>query len=304
MSEILVSISCITYNHAPYIRECLDGFLMQKTSFGIEVLIHDDASNDGTIEIINEYEKKYPEIIKPIIQKENQFSQGKRGLNAKYNFSRAKGKYIALCEGDDYWTDPLKLQKQVDFLEANEDFSICFHNIKIKREDENKIVDDNITPSVSDITDIYRLAEGNYLHTPSVVFRKNQTVFDELLTLNNLVAGDYVLHMLNAKYGKIMKLSDTMAVYRIHKGGIWSRKSIEFTYPIWLDLIEKIIPLFSFEIQKILFNQYMILSKEIVSNLIIDLESDRNKLHKIRNSIVFRFLKTISKPFSVFRKTK
>ena len=127
MDNPLVSISCITYNHASYIRECLDGFLMQQCDFKFEVLIHDDASTDSTQEIIKEYQQKYPDIIKPIFQKVNQWSQGVRGMNATYNYSRAKGKYIALCEGDDYWTDPLKLQKQVDFLEENKEYVACQH---------------------------------------------------------------------------------------------------------------------------------------------------------------------------------
>ena len=99
----LVSICCITYNHAPYIRQCLDGFMMQQTNFTFEVLIHDDASTDGTADIIREYESKYPDIIKPIYQTENQYSKGVK-VSATFNFPRAKGKYIAMCEGDDYWT--------------------------------------------------------------------------------------------------------------------------------------------------------------------------------------------------------
>src|SRR5690554_4624359 len=145
MNNPLVSISCITYNHAPYIRQCLEGFLMQQCDFEYEILIHDDASTDGTSDIIREYQKKYPEIIKPIIQKENQWSQGVRGMMARFNFPRAKGKYIALCEGDDYWTDPLKLQKQVDFLEKNPNYSlVCggFKSIDTKTGEEKIIIKD------------------------------------------------------------------------------------------------------------------------------------------------------------------
>ena len=127
MTTPLVSISCITYNHAPYIRECLEGFLMQKTNFPFEILIHDDASTDGTADIIREYEAKYPDIIKPIYQTENQYSKGVRRINELYNFSRAQGKYIALCEGDDFWTDPNKLQIQFDFMESHPDYSLCMH---------------------------------------------------------------------------------------------------------------------------------------------------------------------------------
>src|SRR5690606_38740497 len=132
-------------NHAPFIKQCLEGFLMQKCDFEYEILIHDDASTDGTIEIIREYESNYPAIIKPIIQKENQWSKGVRGMNDTYNFSRAQGKYIAFCEGDDYWTDPFKLQKQVNLLEDNPDIVLCSHNVNRVDESDKVIglVDDS-----------------------------------------------------------------------------------------------------------------------------------------------------------------
>ena len=131
--KVMVSICSITYNQANYIRKAFDGFIMQKTDFSFEILIHDDASTDGTEEIIREYEAKYPEIIKPIYEKENQWVKGRRG-SVVFNFPRAKGKYIALCEGDDYWTDPLKLQKQIDFLEANPNYTLSCHRYKIFNE--------------------------------------------------------------------------------------------------------------------------------------------------------------------------
>ena len=122
----LVSISCTTYNHELYIEDALEGFLFQETNFPFEILIHDDASTDRTADIIREYEARYPTLIKPIYQTENQYSRGnKPGL---INLKRAKGEYVALCEGDDYWTDPLKLQIQVDFLEKHPDYVITFHH--------------------------------------------------------------------------------------------------------------------------------------------------------------------------------
>ena len=101
-----VSICCITYNHAPYIRSALDGFLMQETDFAYEILIHDDASTDGTADIIREYTARYPDIIKPILREENQYSKGISNISI-FNFPRARGEFIAMCEGDDYWTDPI-----------------------------------------------------------------------------------------------------------------------------------------------------------------------------------------------------
>jgi len=119
--EPLVSICCITYNHENYIRDAIEGFLMQKTSFPIEIIIHDDASTDNTAQIIKEYEDKYPDLFCNIFQNENQWSKGGGSIYARFLYPQARGKYIALCEGDDYWTDPLKLQKKVDFMEVNPD---------------------------------------------------------------------------------------------------------------------------------------------------------------------------------------
>lgn len=129
----LVSICCIAYNQENYIRETLDGFLMQKTTFSFEIIVHDDASNDKTPNIIKEYADKYPDKFVTILQDENQWSKGGGSIFARFVFPRAKGKYIALCEGDDYWTDPLKLQKQVDFLEENQEYSLVHTNCTSKK---------------------------------------------------------------------------------------------------------------------------------------------------------------------------
>ena len=110
--DIKVSVCCITYNHLPYLRQCLDGLLMQKTTFDFEILLHDDASTDGTTDIVREYAAAYPDLIRPVIQTENQYSSKTRAIITTYLLPLAKGKYIALCEGDDYWTDPLKLQSK------------------------------------------------------------------------------------------------------------------------------------------------------------------------------------------------
>lgn len=216
MNDIVVSVCCLTYNHEPYIRQCLEGFIIQKTDFEFEVLIHDDASTDNTAEIIREFEEKYPHIIKPIYQTENQYSKGIKATFA-YNFPRAQGKYIAFCEGDDYWTDPLKLQKQINFLEANADYSICFHPVLINK--NGQLVKDYITRQVPESSDIMELANGNYIHTPSVIFRKRIENLPNWLV--DCSAGDYALHMLNAQYGKIKRLNDIMAVYRIHDSNMW-----------------------------------------------------------------------------------
>ena len=253
----LVSVCCHTYNHAPYIRQCLDGFVMQKTKFSIEVIIHDDASTDGTTDIIREYEQKYPEIIKAIYQTENQHLQG-INIFMKFIFPRMQGKYLAFCEGDDYWIDEYKLQKQFEFMEANEDFSICFHPVKVFKEEEGIFVRNNTVPDVPDTTDIKTLAVENFINTPSVMYRFDKKVFDDLVNFPVLAVGDYLYHMLFAKNGKIKKLPDTMAVYRVHKLGIWSSKTPDYTHPIYLKLIESLIIYFNKEpeVSGILKEQY------------------------------------------------
>lgn len=125
--KILVSIRCLVYNHESYLCQCLEGFVMQKTSFRFEAIVHDDASTDGSATIIREYAEKYPDIIKPIYETENQYSKRDGSLTRITN-AACRGKYIAICEGDDYWIDPQKLQKQVDFLEAHPDYLLCGTN--------------------------------------------------------------------------------------------------------------------------------------------------------------------------------
>lgn len=326
----LVSICCLCYNHEPYIRECLDGFMLQKTNFVFEVLIHDDASTDKSADIIREYEAKYPDIIKPIYQTENQYSKGV-GVTRIYQFPRAKGKYIAMCEGDDYWTDPYKLQKQVDFLETNEEYSICFHPVKVWKENEKELVDDFITREVSETTTILDLAEGNYMHTPSVVFRRNQEVFDIFNSLGALPAGDYILHMLNAKNGKIKKLSEIMGVYRVHDGGVWSNHSnFELQLSSWLNLLDNLIYIFkenssiienlkkqyadrSFilyqyfneldtEKSNYYFNKAVNTNPTLVASKIIkENENLKRELTQIRSSKAYRYGKLMFKPFKFFK---
>ena len=126
----LVSIFCLVYNHEPYLRQCLDGFVMQQTTFPFEAIVHDDASTDGSAAIIREYAERYPDIIKPIYETENQYSKH-GGSGSIFRIMDAvmhpNAKYIAMCEGDDYWTDPNKLQLQVDFLESHPDYSLTVH---------------------------------------------------------------------------------------------------------------------------------------------------------------------------------
>lgn len=242
MDEIFVSICCITYNHGSFIKECLDGFLNQKTNFKYEVLIHDDASCDDTSAILQSYAKIYPDIIKPIIQHENKFSKGVRGFHSKFNYPRARGKYIALCEGDDYWTDPYKLQKQVDFMEAHPDYSLSCSDVdglyddtgEISYSENTKSKANNSTRQVSSM-DI--ITNSFFVRTPTTLYRKehideyNESVF---VTKYNkyLMMGDRQLWMFLAHRGKFHYLSESTAVYRIRGGSashqVDLKKSLRF----------------------------------------------------------------------------
>ena len=216
MSEPLVSIICITYNHEPYIRQCLDGFMMQRTNFSFEVLIHDDASTDNTVGIIREYEEKYPGIIKPIYQKENQYSKGVK-IGMTYLYPRAKGKYIAECEGDDYWIDPLKLQKQVDILNSNEECSLVITNGRVLNSITGQIKKINpFGEFESGYVNIHDILQERYylIPTASMCFRKEYIKMPSFFYESPV--GDKPLRLWCALNGKVYYLSDVTVVYRFY----------------------------------------------------------------------------------------
>lgn len=221
--DIIVSIITLTYNHEPYIRECLDGILMQQTSFKFELLIHDDASTDNTANIIREYATKYPNIIKPIYQTENQYSQ-KVPIGCTYLYPRAQGKYIALCEGDDYWTDPLKLQKQVDFLESHPDYVMCTHHFNTYNQEDGSFGEDwnlNFTDDFTFDLDFFIKRDCWITQPLTLLFRRCSLNLCEYSQYPN--AKDVTLIYQILKKGKGIFLNDNMGIYRCHNGGIWSK---------------------------------------------------------------------------------
>ncbi|WP_051224501.1 glycosyltransferase [Flavobacterium tegetincola] len=212
----ILSICCITFNQEKYVEDTIRGFLFQKTDFPFEIIIHDDASTDNTIKIIQSYAEKFPNLIKTIIQKENQHSQGVRVL-PNFVYPLARGKYIALCEGDDYWTDPLKLQKQLDYLEKNAEHTMCFHSVTI----DNKMLNSIYPEKVAEGRDysIDELLLTKTAHTASFVFRKQFLNIEQFLN-KDIFAGDVFLALMMADSGKVYGMADDMAVYRIHEMGI------------------------------------------------------------------------------------
>ena len=210
-----VSCHVITYNQKDYITQCIDGILMQQVDFPIEIVIGDDRSTDGTREILMKYAEDFPEIIKLNLREVRGV-----GIPGKENFvstlEMCHGEYISLCDGDDYWTDPLKLKKQIDFLEQNKEYVLCFHQVKILQPN-GSIVDDFITEVPENYETIETLArQGNYIHTPSVVFRN---VLNGLPSeFEHAPIGDFFMYMMLAEHGKLKYFHEPMCVYRYGVG--------------------------------------------------------------------------------------
>lgn len=213
MNEPLLSICCQTYNHKDYIEQAIEGFLMQQTDFHFEILLRDDASNDGTQEIVEAYAAKYPEKINPLIYSENQFQKGISPF--RDNVKRAKGKYIAICEGDDYWTDPLKLQKQVDFMEGNPEFGLVYTNFDVFDNKTRKFTKLKILPFSGSV--LNKLILDNFIATLTVCFRAeclDHIDTDEIIN-QSFKMGDYPMWLQIANKYKIKYLDEITCVYRV-----------------------------------------------------------------------------------------
>lgn len=211
----MVSIQCLTYNHAQYIRQCLDGFVIQKTNFRFEAIVHDDASTDGTQDIIREYEKKYPDIIKPIFEKENQYSKGIPGRITNIVNAHCKGKYIAICEGDDYWTDPLKLQKQVNIMEKYDECGFVYTGCSRYIQETG-----TYTSSSDRLGSFDDLLLENFIHTPTVLYRKQlkQSYDKEIFPYaQNWLMGDYPLWLYLSAISQPGFIPEITSVYRVLK---------------------------------------------------------------------------------------
>ena len=219
---ISVSVICNTFNHARFIRDALEGFVMQKTNFAFEVLVHDDASTDGTADIIRQYAQQYPQLVLPICQEENQFSKGVR-ITRTFQLPRARGKYIALCEGDDYWTDPLKLQKQFDFMEANPDYALCtcstvFLDVSTGKKHTKYQINEDRDFTASELI----LEEKGRVFQYASFFLKAEVFRQSPRWITTFPVGDYPLSINAALNGKVRMLADTMTIYRFNTEGSWT----------------------------------------------------------------------------------
>lgn len=241
MNAPKVSVVCMVYKHEAYLRQCFDGFVMQKTSFPIEILVNDDCSPDGSAEIMREYEERYPDLFHCIYQKENQYSKGKMAW-WEVLFPMAKGEYIAICEGDDYWIDPYKLQKQVDFMDQHPDYVACFHNARVQYDDHVSLfnaLDEKHYPSTEDI-----IKRHWFIATPTLFFRNVLRDYPEWR--GQVLNGDYLLELLLAREGKFYYMDDAMSVYRQDGQGMSSvlkRDKVDMVDRL-ISLLEKTKPLY------------------------------------------------------------
>lgn len=222
-----VSVICLSYNMENYIRDALEGFIMQRVNFPLEVIIHDDASTDKSAEIIREYVEKYPDLFVPILQTENQYSKGVV-ISKELMYPLVRGKYIAYCEGDDYWTDPDKLQKQYDFLEAHPEYSFCAHasrRIDISGGTPDKIIGPLKESGTVDTPDIiYKNAQTMYTTFNSMLFR----FADALARPQDMYVpriGDKPTITWLATLGPMYYFAEEMSVYRYHHPTSWTAKN-------------------------------------------------------------------------------
>jgi glycosyltransferase involved in cell wall biosynthesis len=220
---ISVSIVMITYNHEKYIREAIEGVLMQKTQFPIQLIIGEDCSTDSTASIVKEYAEKYPDIVKATC---NSYNNG-GVVNSIKTLQCCTGKYIALCEGDDFWTDPNKLSKQVAFLENNPDYSMVYHNVEVV----GQVLQERYFNNDKDFYTTKELVSGEIsIPTLSVVFRNYNLTYSAILSKTPI--GDFPLFVMLSQYGKIKYFSEIMGSRRVHENGLWSAadKSTKLSY--------------------------------------------------------------------------
>ena len=207
---LMVTILCLVYNHESYIRQCLEGFVMQKTNFRFEAIVHDDASTDGTAAIIREYAEKYPDIIKPIFETENQYSKGDGSLG-RIMTAHTHGKYVAICEGDDYWIDPLKLQRQVDFLEGNPEYVV---NANSEKQRWRYFLQKRYSGDVTK----YLFCKGSFIITATTCYRSDyiaEFTHEKSMIPFPLKMGDLPLWLFLSLKGKFKYIDEKTTCYRI-----------------------------------------------------------------------------------------
>lgn len=275
----MVSVLMLTYNQEKYIAQAIRSVIRQVCDFQIELVIGDDKSTDNTAAICREFQQKYPSIIKLTVNERN------LGLQQNFidTYNRCTGKYIAVCEGDDYWISKYKLQRQVDILEKNAGYAMCFHRVLNYFEKDNSKSLSN--GSQKRLTTIADLASSNYITNVSILFRRGlfgglPDWFSEVSTY------DYAIHLMNAQYGDIYYSPKVMAVYRIHEKGIWSDSGAEKRLLIAMKIRELLMDYF--RDNKVIYtrlqNAWFAIAKSLYA-----LYTDKNKvseLDKIKSKVI------------------
>jgi glycosyltransferase involved in cell wall biosynthesis len=231
----VVTIKCVTYQHVNFIRDAIEGFLMQETTFPVEILIHDDASTDGTADIVREYQAKYPQLIRTVLQTENQYSKGREASSrARKPFNEmVRGEFIALCEGDDYWISPRKLEKQLRLMERAPQALLCGARCFVHEEPSQtpyRIEPDKPGSMLRDLEPYDYICGKSFVRPPTRMLRT--TILNEFVQWSGgrKVAGDWSLLLFCAwrcqeTKGRILFIDEVHAVYREHQGGMWSGAS-------------------------------------------------------------------------------
>jgi len=220
-SNVRVSICCTTYNHEAYIEETLKGFLVQSTQFPFEIIVHDDASTDKTLSILYKYKNIYPELINLIVQDENQYSQGKK-IARDFVWSEAKGDYIALCEGDDYWVCKQKLQKQFNALESNKTIDLCFHdhfNLDTSGKITPSLIHSNRKNHTLEVKEIL-MADGSFMSTASLMIR-TKSLLNMPEWFSSTPVSDFFIQVVCSLKGALY-LPERMSVYRAFAPNSWT----------------------------------------------------------------------------------
>lgn len=222
MDEIVVSVICMAYNHEAWIRDALEGIVTQQAPFRFEVLVHDDASTDGTAEIIRDYQARYPDLIVPVFQRENQYSRGEPVMQ-RFVAPLVRGRYVALCEGDDYWTDPFKLAKQVAALEARPGVDMAAHAaLKMRDGRRAGFVAPRLRSGLIPAEKVIVGGGSRYVATASLLCRAE--VFCRWTPMRDVLVSDYVLQLQGAMRGGLYYLADCMSVYRVGVPGSWNAR--------------------------------------------------------------------------------
>ena len=293
--KYLVAIKCITYNHEKYLADALEGFVMQKTNFPFVAIVHDDASTDGTAAILRQYAEKYPDIIKPIYETENQYSKhdGSLGRIMDEAVAATGAKYIAMCEGDDYWIDPYKLQKQVDFLEAHEEYSVCVHTVQaVKAQTRQKErfvfpIEGLLREDVFTLDDLCRMEfyEMEWVfQTSSFTYRNICAQYRssaEMAYLNMFPMGDLPLLLCCLMLGKGYYIRDMMSCYRWESGGYMSARATNAEKNIkekkqFLAAIVEFDKQTNYQYHKYILQRIKLTEYQCI------LSGDKNKLHLLR----------------------